>query len=208
MASFCPKCGSAIPANEQFCTSCGAAAATKGAAPAQPASAQPVAAPASSGSSTVKIILIIVAVIVGLGILGLGAVRYVGYRTSRAVHINGPGGEMSIQTPEGKVNLNSSQTYSAADLGTDPYPGAVRTPGGMKMDLPGGSMVMSAFLTSDSKQQVIDFYKGKFGSNTAVIDTADSAMITFEKSKQESVMVTVTANPSRDRKSTRLNSSH
>ena len=208
MASFCAKCGSAISANEQFCTSCGAAVATHGAAPAQPAAAQPATAPASSGSSALKIILIIVAVIVGLGILGLGAIGYVGYRVSRAIHVDGNGANMTLQTPEGKVNLNSSETFTASELGTDPYPGAQTTRGGMKMNLPTGSMVMGSFLTSDSKQQVIDFYKGKFGSNTAVMDTADGAIVTFAKSKQESVMVTITANPSRDSGKTRITITH
>jgi hypothetical protein len=194
MASFCPKCGSALPDNEQVCKSCGAAAATQ------------AAAPDKSGSSAVKIILIIVAVIFGLGILilvgGVFAVRHF-------VHnITGPDGQMSIQTPEGKVNVNTSQTFTAAELGTDPYPGAQATRGGMKMNLPGGSMVMGSFLTSDSKQQVIDFYKAKFGSNTAVMDTADGAIITMPKSKQESVMVAVTANQSRDNGKTRIVITH
>jgi hypothetical protein len=202
MASFCAKCGSALSDNDQTCKSCGAAAATQGAAP-----GQPVAAPASSGSSAVKIILIIVAVIVGLGIIGLGAIGYVGYRVSRAIH-NGPGGQMSIQTPEGKVNLNASQTYTAAELGTDPYPGAQSTPGGMKVDSPGGSMVMGSFLTTDSKQQVIDFYKARFGDNTAVMDTADGAIVTYTKSKQESIMVTITTNTTRDNGKTRISIMH
>jgi hypothetical protein len=184
MASFCAKCGSAISANEQFCTSCGAAAATHGAAPAQPNAAQPAAVPAKSGSSTVKIILIIVAVIVGLGILGLGAIGYVGWRISRAIHIDGNGAQMTLQTPEGKVNLNSSETFTASELGVDPYPGAESTRGGMKMNLPSSSMVMGSFLTSDSKQHVIDFYKGKFGDGAATMDTADGAIITLPKSKQ------------------------
>jgi hypothetical protein len=208
MASFCAKCGSAISANEQFCTSCGAAAATKGAAPAQPTAAQPAAAPASSGSSALKIILIIVAVIVGLGILGLGAIGYVGYRVSRAIHVSGPGGQVSINTPGGTITANPSQTYTAAELGTDIYPGAQSTTGGMKMSLPTGSMVIGSFLTSDSKQQVIDFYKGKFGSSAAVFDTADGAMLTQTVNKQESVMVTVTANQSRDNGKTRITITH
>jgi hypothetical protein len=208
MASFCAKCGSAISANEQFCTSCGAEAAAKGAAPDQPTVAQPATAPVSSGSSTVKIILIIVAVIVGLGILGLGAIGYVGWRVSRAIHVDGPNGQMTLQTPEGKVNLNSSETFTASELGTDPYPGAQSTRGGMKMNLPGGSMVMGSFLTSDSKQQVIDFYKGKFGSGAATMDTADGAIITLPKSKQESVMVTITSNSSRDSGKTRIIITH
>jgi hypothetical protein len=208
MASFCAKCGSAISANEQFCTSCGAAAATHGAAPAQPNAAQPAAVPAKSGSSTVKIILIIVAVIVGLGILGLGAIGYVGWRISRAIHIDGNGAQMTLQTPEGKVNLNSSETFTASELGVDPYPGAESTRGGMKMNLPSSSMVMGSFLTSDSKQHVIDFYKGKFGDGAATMDTADGAIITLPKSKQESVMVTITANPSRDSGKTRIIITH
>ena len=195
MASFCPKCGSALPDNEQVCKSCGVAAATQG------------AAPVKSGSSAVKIILIIVGIIVLLGILGLGAIAYVGYRVSRAVHINSADGQMTLQTPEGKVNLNASQTYSASDLGTDPYPGAQSTPGGMKMDLPTGSMVMGSFITSDSKEQVVEFYKARFGAS-GVLDTPDGAILTLNKSKQESVMVTVTANSKRDSGKTRITITH
>ncbi len=169
---------------------------------------QPGAAPAKSGGSAVKIILIIVAVIVGLGIIGLGAVGYVGWRVSRAIHVNGPGGQVSINTPGGTISANPSQSYTAAELGTDIYPGAQSTAGGMKMNLPTGSMVMGSFLTSDSKQQVIDFYKGKFGSQAMSFDTADGAMLTFPISKQESVMVTVTANQSRDNGKTRITITH
>ena len=203
MASFCAKCGSALSANEQFCKSCGAAAATGSAAPAQTA-----AAPASSTNSAVKIILIIVAVIVVLGVLALGAVSYVGYRVARAVHVSGPNGQVSINTPGGTITANPSQTYSAAELGTDIYPGAQSTTGGMKMSLPTGSMVIGSFLTSDSRQQVIDFYKSKFGAQAAVFDTADGAMLTQNVSKQESVMVTVTTNQPRDKGQTRITITH
>ena len=169
---------------------------------------QPGAAPAKSGSSAVKIILIIVAVIVVLGILALGAISYVGYRVARAVHVSGPNGQVSINTPGGTITANPSQTYTAAELGTDIYPGAQSTSGGMKMSLPTGSMVIGSFLTSDSKQQVIDFYKGKFGSQASVFDTADGAMLTQAVSKQESVMVTVTANQTRDNGKTRITITH
>jgi zinc-ribbon domain len=203
MASFCAKCGSAISANEQFCTSCGAAAATKSAA-----SAQPTAAPASSGSSTVKIILIIVAVIVGLGILGLGAIAYVGYRVSRAIHVDGPGGQVTMNTPGGTIIANTSQTYTASDLGTDPYPGAQSTRGGMKMTLPDGTMVTGVFLTSDSKQQVIDFYKGKLGGNAVVMESSEGAVVSANMGPKEAVVVTITANSSQDSGKTRVTITH
>ncbi len=190
MASFCAKCGAAISPDKQFCTSCGAAA------PAQPAAVQPTAAPAKSGGGAVKIILIIVAIVVGLGILGMGVVGYTVWRVSRAVHMSGNGAEMTLNTPQGKVNFNSTETYTAAELGTDIYPGAQSIKGGMKMDMPDGSIVTGVFATSDSKDQVVAFYKAKFGSAGSTIDTSDGAMLTLPVSKQESVMVTVTARPS------------
>ncbi|MGB9407483.1 MAG: zinc ribbon domain-containing protein [Terracidiphilus sp.] len=204
MASFCAKCGAALSTGEQFCKSCGTAAV----ASAQPTAVQPTAAPAKSGGGAVKIILIIVAVIVGLGILAMGAIGYVGWRVSRAIHVNGPNGQMTLQTPEGKVNLNTSETYTAAELGTDLYPGAQSTRGGMKMDLPTGSMVTAVFLTSDSKDQVIAFYKNKFGSETSVFESADNAVITLNKSQQEAVVVTITTNSSEDHGKTRITITH
>jgi hypothetical protein len=200
MASFCAKCGSAIPANEQFCTSCGAAVATHGAAPAQPAAAQPAAAPAKSGSSAVKIILIIVAVIVGLGILGLGAITYVGYRVARAVHVNGNGDQVTLHTAEGSFTADTSHSYSAAELGTDIYPGAEGTKEGVKMTLPTGTMVTGVFLTSDSKDKVLAFYKSQLGGKATIINGSGPTIISIEKSPLESVMVTIYVDKSGDGK--------
>jgi hypothetical protein len=196
MASFCAKCGSSISDNKQFCTSCGAAAATHG------------EAPAKSGSSVVKFIPVIVAAIVGLGILSLGTLGNVGCRASRSTNITGHGDQMTLQTPEGKVNLNTSETYSAAELGTDPYPGAQGIQGGARLDMPDGTMVTGMFITSDSKEQVRDFYKSKLGGKAMAFDTPDGAMISLAVNKQESVTVTITANPSRDSGKTRISIMH
>jgi hypothetical protein len=159
---------------------------------------QPTTAPAKSGGSAVKIILIIVAVIVGLGLIGVGVAGYTVYRVSRAIHGNGTTNTMTITTPEGKVNLNTNETYSASDLGTDIYPGAQSIHGGMRMELPTGSMVTGVFVTSDSKDQVVAFYKTKFGSGASTFDTSDGAILTLPKGQQESVMVTITAKPSQN----------
>jgi hypothetical protein len=190
VASFCTKCGAQVPSDKQFCASCGAAA------PAQTSAVQPTTAPAKSGGSAVKIILIIVAVIVGLGLIGVGVAGYTVYRVSRAIHGNGTTNTMTITTPEGKVNLNTNETYSASDLGTDIYPGAQSIHGGMRMELPTGSMVTGVFVTSDSKDQVVAFYKTKFGSGASTFDTSEGAILTLPKGQQESIMVTITAKPS------------
>ena len=200
MASICTKCGAELPPGMQSCTACGAPAAAGAAAvpPFQPvaASSQPVAPPAKSGlSSAVKIILIIVAVFVVLGILGAGIVGYGVYRVSRAIHVSGPGGQVTLNTPNGKITANSTETFTASDLGTDIYPGAQPAKGGMRMTLPTGSMVAGNFLTSDSKDQVVAFYKARFGSEAAVMETSDGAILTLNKSKQDSIVLTITQKP-------------
>jgi hypothetical protein len=204
VASFCAKCGAALSTGEQFCTSCGAPAV----AAVQPAVVQPIGVPAKSGGNALKIILIIVAVVVGLGILGVGMAGYTAYRIARAIHVNGPGGQVTMQTPEGKITANPSETFTASDLGTDLYPGAQSKRGGMRMQLPTGSMVTAVFLTSDSKQQVIDFYKSKLGSAATVMEISDQAMISINKGQQESVVVTITAKPSQDEGKTRITIMH
>lgn len=201
MASFCAKCGSVLPPDDQFCKSCGAPAATGGAVAAP---AQPAAAPASSGSSALKIILIIVAVIIGLCILIAGAIGFIGYRIARNIHVDGPGGQVTMSTPGGTITANRAETFTASELGTDLYPGAQSIRGGMRMELPTGSMVTGVFLTSDSKQQVLDFYKGKFGSDASVFEVSGQAVISLNNGQQESVVVTISTNKSQDEGKTRI----
>ena len=210
VANFCAKCGTALSAGEQFCTSCGTAAAPGGAvaAPAQPIPAQRTAPPASSGSSAVKIVLIVVAVVVGLGILSLGAIGFTAWRIARNIHVADNGGKVTFNTPGGTFTANSSETFTASDLGTDIYPGAQSARGGMKMDLPTGSMVTGIYLTSDSKEQVVAFYKSKFGSEAEVMDVTDGALVSLKKSPEESVVVTITANSSQDNGKTRFSIVH
>jgi nitrate reductase NapE component len=171
-------------------------------------SARPAAAPARSGSSAIKIILIVVAIFVGLSIIGAGAFGFMVWRVARAVHVSGSGGQVTLQTSEGKVTANTSETFSASDLDTDIYPGAQSAKGSVRLSLPSGSMITAAYVTSDSKEQVIDFYKTRFGSNASVTDTGDGVILTLDKSEQESVMVTITAKSSQDGGKTQIHIVH
>jgi hypothetical protein len=209
VTSFCAKCGAEVSADQQVCAACGAptGAWTPMAASAQPvaASAQPVAAPvqpgaapAKAGSGLLKIVLIIVTIIVGLCIVGLGVGGYVLYKVGHAFHVSGTGdnAHVTMNTPGGTISAGASENFSASDLGTDLYPGAEAGKGGARMTLPGGSWVSAVFVTPDSKDQVVSFYKSKLGSEVSVYDSADSAVLSAQKSKQESIIVTVTANKS------------
>jgi hypothetical protein len=223
VASFCTKCGAAVSTETQFCTSCGAPTAV--AAPAavpvaqytQPppeygppaaAYAPPPPAPASSGSSALKIILIIVAVFVGLGILAVCIFSFTVWRIAHAVHVDGRNGEVTLNTPGGRITANQAQSFTAAELGTDIYPGAQGGHGSMKMDLPTGSMVTGVFVTSDSKDQVVAYYKGKLGSGASVYDSDNSALLSLNMGQQETVMVTVSSNSSQDGGKTRISIVH
>ena len=114
------------------------------------------------------------------------------------------GDRLTMSTPGGTVNLNAAQTYSASDLGTDIYPGAQPIKGGMKMTLPSGTMVTGIFLTPDSKDHVVDFYKSKFGGEASVMEAEDTAMLTLKKGEQESVMVTVSSKASENDGKTKI----
>ncbi len=152
--------------------------------------------PGGGGSTAIKIVLIIVAIFVGIGILGAGIVGYGIWRVSHAIHRAANGGTITIPGANGgSLSVSSSQTFTASDLGTDIYPGATAGQGGMRMSTPGGSWVTGIFLTSDSKDQVLNYYKTKFGSDSALMETSDAAILTLKKSEKESVMVTISAKP-------------
>jgi hypothetical protein len=164
--------------------------------------------PAKSGGGALKIILIVVAVFVGLGILGVAAVGFTVWRVAHAIHTSGKNGEVSIDTPGGTYTANSSEHFTSSDLGTDIYPGAQTGKGSMRMSLPTGSVVTAIFTTSDSKDQVVSYYKNKFGSDASVYDNANSAVLSVQKGPKETVMVTVSQNGSQDDGRTRISIMH
>lgn len=167
-----------------------------------------MAPPAKGGGSAVKIILIVLAVIIGLGILGAGAVGFMVWRVAHAIHTHARNGEFSINTPGGALSASSASSFTAEELGADIYPGAQATKGGMRMNLPSGSIVSGIFVTPDSKDQVLSFYKGKFGSDASVYDGASSAMISVKKGDHETVMVTISNRASENDGKTKISIVH
>lgn len=189
VAAYCTKCGAEISAGAQTCGACGAPA------PVAAVPAPPIAAPAKSGSSVLKIVLIVVATLVGLGIIAAGAIGYVAWRVAHSVHVSG--NQVSVNIPgAGSYSANTSETFTASDLGTDLYPGAQSGKGSVRMSLPTGSMVTAVFVTSDSKDQVLDFYKERLVSDATTVDTSEGSVLTLKKGEQESVIVTIRANSS------------
>jgi hypothetical protein len=200
MASNCDNCGAALAANQQICPSCGVMVPTVGATA---AFVPPTAIPPKSGSSTLKIVLIVVAVIFGLGILGMGTIFFVGYRIAKNMHID-PNGQVTMSTPGGTVVATPAENLTAADLGVDIYPGAESTHGGMRTEMPSGSMVQGVFVTSDSPEQVVAFYKDRLGSTASVSSIFGISSVRARISPQESIHVTITSKSSQNEGKTRI----
>jgi hypothetical protein len=200
MASFCTKCGTAVTGDNAFCTKCGApvgaavgsaSAASASNAPVASAYAQPVAPPAKGGSSALKVILIIVAVFVGLGILSVCAVMFGIWRISKGVHVNSAGG-VTVSTPSGTLTAGNAGSVSSSDLGVDIYPGATQQQGAVRVSTPNGSAITAAYVTNDSLDKVVDFYKGKLGPSASVFQSDKSAVLSeTSDDKKSSVMVTI-----------------
>lgn len=117
------------------------------------------ATPQKSSSSALKIILIIVAVFVGLGILSVAGIMFGIYRVSKAVHVSDNGKGVELTVPGAGTFSAGDTPVSASDLGVDTYPGASQQKGALKINTPKGTMVTVVFETSDSADKVIDYYK-------------------------------------------------
>jgi len=163
--AFCNSCGANLAPGAQFCNKCGAAnAATPSAGSATPT--QPAVPPATGGSSALKVILIVVAVIVGIGILGMVTCGVVLHRIAKSSHVTQEGERVKVETPFGTINANDPD-QAVKELDVEVYPGAqVQKEGTASATVFGVHTVTANFESSDSVDKVCDFYKSKFPAAT------------------------------------------
>jgi hypothetical protein len=153
----------------------------------------------------VKIVLIVIGIVVFVFLLIGAVVGYGIWRVAHAVHEAAHGDKITIPGASGgSFSVNTNKTYSASELGVDIYPGASSSRGGMKMDLPTGSMTTGIFVTSDAREKVVAFYKAKLGADASVMESDDGAVLTQKKSDKEQVMVTVTSRANENDGKTRI----
>jgi hypothetical protein len=144
--------------------------------------------PANSGNTVLKIVLIVVGVFVLCGIIVACIIGYIGYK---AIHRDSKG-NVSISTPGGTITTGNSANISAADLGTDLYPGAVSGEGSMNMKTPNGSMVTAVYTTSDSSDKIVAFYKEKLGDQASVVQSANGTVLSAGDKEKDNIVITVT----------------
>lgn len=164
--AFCNSCGATLNAGTKFCNKCGAAVpagpAAPGAALSPLAPGPPAPPPSKGGSSALKIILIIFAIVVGLGIIGVGTFSYFVYRVAKSAHVTQKGDSVKVDTPFGSFSANDPE-QTVKELGVDVYPGAqVQKAGTASVTVFGVHTVTANFESGDSVDKVCDFYKAKF----------------------------------------------
>ena len=116
--AFCNSCGATLQPGAKFCAKCGAT--LPAAAPAA-ISSPPVPA---QGGGTLKIVLIVVGVLVGLGILGTATAGFFAWRIARGTHVMTRDGKVRVESPMGTVVTSNDSDDAIKNLGVDVYPGA------------------------------------------------------------------------------------
>jgi hypothetical protein len=136
--------------------------------------------PPQKSGGALKVILIAVGVIVVLIVIGIVGV---GLFIKKAVLDNvsvkeGPGGkaEVTLNTPAGKLKIDSKSEITEEKLGVPIYPGARAEEGAGSISFSGegdkaGTFGGASFTTTDSVDKVIEFYKGRLGSKVTVLDS-------------------------------------
>lgn len=193
--AFCNSCGATLNPGTKFCNKCGAPVAGAS-APGVP-STVPTPAPAPiGGSSALKVILIVVAIIVGIGILGMATVGIIGYRIAKSSRVSQNGDHVKVETPFGSVETSKDPDQAAKDLGIDLYPGAeVQRNGASSASFGGIRTVTAMFESHDAPDKVCSFYKSRFPG--AMVTTSDQNHCTIVSNNQKN-MVTINIQGSGD----------
>ena len=186
MAGICTKCGAAFASTSGVCASCGTPVA---AAPAHPI---PLSVqPARSSGGALKVILIVVAIVVGIGILGGGAVGFSAWRASKTAAAKNKSNDALFSIPGlGSISTGSDATADPSQLGAPVYPGAVQEKGAVSLGTSKAAGAEAHFTTSDPVSQVVTFYASNL-PGAVVASTASGAVINAGPSATDRVTVTI-----------------
>lgn len=191
--AFCNSCGATLDAGTKFCNKCGAGV---------PAASVPVAstpAPVGTqvaqggGGNAVKIILIVVAVIVGLGLITAGVGAYFVHRAYVRVreNVEERKGKVKVETPMGNIETSTDPEEAAHNIGVDVYPGAVVSKDGSASMTIGGMHTATAVLESDdAPDKVAAFYKSKLPSSAYSSNQGDHySMMSGDKDNMTTINI-------------------
>jgi zinc-ribbon domain len=178
--AFCNSCGTTLEAGAKFCPQCGAAIPMAAATPATTTSAPP-----PQGNSALKVILMLVAGVIVLGILGIGTLVFVIHRVAHNSRIRNRDGNVQVETPFGTVQSTNNPDEAVRNLGIDPYPGA-RVLQGNSATIGGMHTVTAQFESDDSADKVAAFYSSKLPN--ASVNTKDQNHYTIVSTDKKNIV--------------------
>jgi hypothetical protein len=178
--AFCNSCGTTLEAGAKFCPKCGAAIPMAAAIPATPPSAPP-----PQGNGALKVILMLVAGVILLGILGIGTLVFVIHRVAHNSRVRNRDGNVQVETPFGSVQSTNNPDEAVRNLGIDPYPGA-RVLQGNSATIGGMHTVTAQFESDDSADKVAAFYSSKLPN--ASVNTKDQNNYTIVSTDKKNIV--------------------
>lgn len=140
---------------------------------------------AKAGSPLLKIVLIVVGVIVLLGVAGMVTCGYFAYKAKQKLSSMVETAKTATgteETPEISVEKGGegSEAEAAATVDVPPYPGATATESGGQFSFGGkGGVSSQEYVTPDSVDQVLGFYKDKLGSKIQIQESEGKAVFTL-----------------------------
>jgi len=216
--SFCTGCGATVgapsgpPAKAAAPPASPALAATRPAPALEPTRPMAAAAPAAkSGSPVLKIVLIVLAVLILLGLIGAASCVYMVYRAKKvvtqAVHqlpTTYPTRAGTREVQPRPMTPGAAPTPPAGpvvDVGAAVYPGATPWGGGSQMSMGTTTVKSQEYLTDDSVDKVLAFYKDKLGPNAMVTQSGGQAAVQLIDSNR---VLTVAIKPDSSTGKTRI----
>src|SRR5215831_14054656 len=200
--AFCNKCGTAITQGTRFCNKCGAPILASGFSPVASSCSTPNPTPVPTqaapqgGSNALKVVLIVVGAVIVIGVLGLGALTFIGVHIAKRSRMHQDGDRVKVETPFGTVESTKDPEQAAKNLGIDIYPGAqVQKEGAASATLGNLHSVNAEFESDDPVDKVCSFYRSKFPN--ATVNTSDEHHCTIVSALPPNV-ITINVEPNGD----------
>jgi hypothetical protein len=144
---------------------------------------------AQKGSPILKIIVAIVAFFVLITVAGIGTCVYIAYKAKQKVTQFAEAARTPTTragTPEIRMEKGGegSEAAAAATEEVPPYPGATATKGGGTLSFGGmGGFSAQEYVTDDTMDKVLAFYKEKLGSKLQLHESEGKAMFQVSTKK-------------------------
>ncbi len=190
--AFCNSCGAQVDDAAAFCRSCGKPLPRTATAPPQAGFSPQPPPPTNrevpfdaprSGSSVVKVVLIVFAVIIGMGVLGVVSA----FHMLKRVKVEQRGDRTHVETPFGTVDTNADPAEVAKNLGVEVYPGAKALESSSAVTVGSMKTATATFTTSDPPDKVSEFYEKRLpnarvsthdGKEHTIVADTESGMTT------------------------------